>query len=197
MLRSVCLLAVPAARPDPAPRRTSSGCSRAALEMQQAGDLLGAIDTYKTALAIIPIAPTRCRIWAPPTCIWGSSTTRSSSTKRRCKIDPTNTAIRLNLALAYYKSARPNEAIQQLKRDRRVGARREERVPGARRLLSADRAGSGGRRAAEAARARCSATTSRMRTCSARRCSRPATTARGSSTSTASSAPASRPKRTC
>ena len=32
------------------------------------------------------------------------------------KTDPLNTAVRLNLALAFYKSARPNDAIPQLKR---------------------------------------------------------------------------------
>ena len=56
------------------------------------------------------IAPTRCRISAPPTSASASTTTGSSSTRRRSKRTPVNTTFRLNLALAYYKSARPNEA---------------------------------------------------------------------------------------
>ena len=38
-----------------------------ALELQQAGDVLGAIDTYKAALAISPTGRTRSRTLAPLT----------------------------------------------------------------------------------------------------------------------------------
>ena len=54
----------------------------------------------------------RCRISAPLTSISGSSTMRSRSTTRRSKSIPANATVRLNLALAYYKSGRPNEAIE-------------------------------------------------------------------------------------
>ena len=40
--------------PDLRTPQTLSACSSAAIEMQQAGDYMGAIDAYKTGLAIDP-----------------------------------------------------------------------------------------------------------------------------------------------
>lgn len=87
-----------------------------ALQLHQAGDLLGAIDTYKTALAILPDrADARSNLGAAYVRL-GQYDDAIGEYEAALKSDPVNTAIRLNLALAYYKSARPNQAIPQLKR---------------------------------------------------------------------------------
>ncbi|PYR71558.1 MAG: hypothetical protein DMF86_25640 [Acidobacteria bacterium] len=70
-----------------------------ALELQQAGDLLGAIDTYKAALAITP----------------DRADALSNLGAAYVRLGQFDDGIRQYEA-AYYKSARPNEAIPQLKR---------------------------------------------------------------------------------
>jgi protein O-GlcNAc transferase len=87
-----------------------------ALELQQAGDLLGAIDTYKAALTIIPDSADALSNLGAAYVRLGQYDDGITQYEASLMIDPASTAVRLNLALAYYKSARPNQAIPQLKR---------------------------------------------------------------------------------
>lgn len=86
------------------------------LELHQAGDILGAIDAYKSALTILPDrADARSNLGAAYVRL-GQYDEAIAQYEAALKADALNNAVRLNLALAYYKSARPNEAIPQLKR---------------------------------------------------------------------------------
>ena len=123
------------------------------MELQQAGDMLGAIDTYKAALTIIPDRADALSNLGAAYVRLGQYDDAIAQYEAALKSDPTTNTIRLNLALAYYKSARPNQAIPQLKR---IVAS----APDARNayLVLADcylqtGPGSGAHRAAEAARA--------------------------------------------
>ena len=87
-----------------------------ALELQQAGDLLGAIDTYKAALTIIPDRADALSNLGAAYVRLGQYDDGIKQYEAALKSDQTSNAARLNLALAYYKSARPNQAIPQLKR---------------------------------------------------------------------------------
>jgi protein O-GlcNAc transferase len=87
-----------------------------ALELQQAGDVLGAIDTYKAALAIAPDRADALSNLGAAYVRLGQFDEGIAAYEAALKSDPTNSTVRLNLALAYYKSARPNQAIPQLKR---------------------------------------------------------------------------------
>jgi tetratricopeptide (TPR) repeat protein len=87
-----------------------------ALELQQAGDVLGAIDAYKTALAISPDRADALSNLGAAYVRLGQYDDGIAQYEAALKSDPVNNAIRLNLALAYYKSARPQPAISQLKR---------------------------------------------------------------------------------
>jgi tetratricopeptide (TPR) repeat protein len=87
-----------------------------AMELHQAGDVLGAIDGYKAVLAIAPDrTDARSNLGAAYAKL-GQYDDAVKEYDAALKSDPSNTQIRMNLALAYYKSARPNEAIPQLKR---------------------------------------------------------------------------------
>jgi tetratricopeptide (TPR) repeat protein len=87
-----------------------------ALELHQAGDVLGAIDTYKAALAISPGQPDALSNLGAAYVRLGQYDDAIAQYEAALQADPTSQAVRLNLALAYYKSARPAEAIPQLKR---------------------------------------------------------------------------------
>lgn len=87
-----------------------------ALELQQAGDLLGAIDTYKAALTMVPDRADALSNLGAAYVRLGQFDDAVAQYQAALKVDPANNTVRLNLALAYYKSARPNEAIPQLKR---------------------------------------------------------------------------------
>jgi tetratricopeptide (TPR) repeat protein len=87
-----------------------------AIELHQAGDILGAIDTYKTALTIKPDRADALSNLGAAYVRLGQYDEAISQYEAALKSDGLNNAVRLNLALAYYKSARPNEAIPQLKR---------------------------------------------------------------------------------
>lgn len=87
-----------------------------ALEMQQAGDLLGAIDTYKAALAISPDRADALSNLGAAYVRLGQYDDGIKQYEAALKSDPASSTARLNLALAYYKSARPNDALPQLKR---------------------------------------------------------------------------------
>src|SRR3954467_6863542 len=86
-----------------------------ALEMQKAGDYVGAIETYKAALAIDPKGvDARSNLGAAYVHL-GQFEDAIAQYKAALEIDPGNATVRMNLALAYYKSARPNEAVGPLK----------------------------------------------------------------------------------
>ena len=88
-----------------------------AVELQQAGDLLGAIarvraraeDRARRILA-------RDRILARRWCGSDGTTRPSRSIARRIDGEPDNPAFRFNLSLAFYKAARIQEAIPELER---------------------------------------------------------------------------------
>ena len=86
-----------------------------ALEMQKAGDLIGAIDAYKTALSIDATRVDALSNLGAAYVHLGQFDDAIAQYDAALKIDPSNATVRLNLALAYYKSGRPNEAIQPLK----------------------------------------------------------------------------------
>src|SRR3954453_17399083 len=87
-----------------------------ALELQQAGDTLGAIDTYKAALALSPGRADALTNLGAAYVRLGQFDDAIKEYESALKPDPTSSAARLNLALAYYKSGRATLAIPQLKR---------------------------------------------------------------------------------
>jgi tetratricopeptide (TPR) repeat protein len=87
-----------------------------ALALQQAGDMLGAIDTYKAALTIAPDRADALSNLGAAYVRLGQFDDAVAQYQAALKVEPANNTVRLNLALAYYKSARPNEAIPELKR---------------------------------------------------------------------------------
>jgi tetratricopeptide (TPR) repeat protein len=86
------------------------------LELHQAGDILGAIDAYKAALAIAPTRPDALSNLGAAYVRLGQFDDAIKQYEAALQADALNHAVRLNLALAYYKSARPNDAIPHLKR---------------------------------------------------------------------------------
>src|SRR5439155_4426207 len=118
---SIFLIALLAATPAQAQSRAAGAQDfeqlfARALELQQAGDLLGAIDNYKSALTIIPDRADALSNLGAAYVRLGQYEDGIKQYENALKIDSTNTTVRLNLALAYYKSGRPREAIGQLKR---------------------------------------------------------------------------------
>lgn len=87
-----------------------------ALELHQAGDVLGAIDTYKAALTVSPGRPDALSNLGAAYVRLGQYDDGIAQYEAALKADPDGVPIRLNLALAYYKSGRPNEAIPHLRR---------------------------------------------------------------------------------
>ncbi len=86
-----------------------------ALEMQNAGDYVGAIETYKAALTIDPKRVDALSNLGAAYVHLGQFEDAIAQYKTALAIDPGNAAVRMNLALAYYKSARPTEAVEPLK----------------------------------------------------------------------------------
>ncbi len=87
-----------------------------AVALHQDGDMLGAIDTYKSALAISPGQPDALSNLGAAYVRLGQYDDAIAQYEAALEADPDGQAIRLNLALAYYKSARPGLAIPQLRR---------------------------------------------------------------------------------
>ncbi len=87
-----------------------------AMELHQAGDLLGAIATYKSVLEIDPTRADALSNLGAAYVRLGQFDDAIKQYEEALKHDAMNNAVRLNLALAYYKSARPQSAIPQLKR---------------------------------------------------------------------------------
>ena len=90
------------------------------LELHQAGDILGAIDAYKAVLAIAPARADALSNLGAAYVRLGQYDEAIKQYEAALQRDALNNAVRLNLALAYYKSARPNDAIPQLKRGKRL-----------------------------------------------------------------------------
>jgi tetratricopeptide (TPR) repeat protein len=86
-----------------------------ALELQQAGDTLGAIETYKAALGLAPNSADALTNLGAAYGRLGQFDDAIVQYETALKLDPASSTARLNLALAYYKSARPAKAIPQLK----------------------------------------------------------------------------------
>ena len=115
-LLALLLLAAPVRAQAPSPAPDFDHLLARAIELHQAGDLLGAIDSYKAALALSPDrADARSNLGAAYAKL-GQFDDAVREYDAALKSDPESTQIRFNLALAYYKSARPNEAVAQLKR---------------------------------------------------------------------------------
>ena len=86
-----------------------------ALEMQKAGDYVGAIETYKAALTIDPKRVDALSNLGAAYVHLGQFEEAIAQYRTALAIDSGNATVRMNLALAYYKSARPNEAVEPLK----------------------------------------------------------------------------------
>jgi tetratricopeptide (TPR) repeat protein len=86
-----------------------------AMELHQAGDLLGAVEGYKAVLAVAPDRPDALSNLGAAYVRLGQYDDAIKQYEAALKIEPMSSAIRLNLALAYYKSARPQHAIPALR----------------------------------------------------------------------------------
>jgi tetratricopeptide (TPR) repeat protein len=109
------LLAVPV-RAQTQPEKDFERLFARAMELHQAGEILGAIETYKAALAILPDRADALSNLGAAYVKLGQYDDAIAQYEAALKADPMSNPVRLNLALAYYKSARPNLAIPQLKR---------------------------------------------------------------------------------
>jgi tetratricopeptide (TPR) repeat protein len=112
----LALLIAPAAHAQTPNRQDFERLFTRAFELQEAGDVLGAIDTYKAALSIIPDNADALSNLGAAYVRLGQFDDAIKQYEAALKADPTSNTVRLNLALAYYKSVRPNQAIPQLKR---------------------------------------------------------------------------------
>jgi tetratricopeptide (TPR) repeat protein len=119
MPRLAVLLALLFAVPGAAAAQNAPDADRLlarAIELHQAGDIIGAIDSYKAALTIAPDrSDARSNLGAAYVRL-GQFDDAIAEYKLALASEPTNTSIRLNLALAYYKSARPQLAVPELRR---------------------------------------------------------------------------------
>ena len=95
--------------------RDFEGLFARAMELHQAGDVLGAIDTYKAALTIDPARADALSNLGAAYVRLGQYEDAIKHYEAALAIEPLSHTVRLNLALAYYKSARPQAAIPQLK----------------------------------------------------------------------------------
>jgi tetratricopeptide (TPR) repeat protein len=113
---ALCCLFLPPARVHAQSAQDFEKLFARALELHQAGDMIGAIDTYKAALTIAPDRADALTNLGAAYARLGQYDDAIAQYEAALKVDPLASSTRLNLALAYYKSARPNEAIPQLKR---------------------------------------------------------------------------------
>lgn len=119
MPRLALLLALLASAPAWASAQTGPDVERLlarAIELHQAGDILGAIESYKAALVLAPDRGDALSNLGAAYVRLGQYDDAIAQYQLALKIDVVSTAIRLNLALAYYKSARPHLAIPELRR---------------------------------------------------------------------------------
>ena len=113
------VMAVPARAQQPAAPDPAQDFERLfvrALELQKAGDVIGAIENYKAALTLLPDRPDALSNLGAAYIALGQYDDAVAQYLAALKVDPVNNAARLNLALAYYKAGRLNDAIPQLKR---------------------------------------------------------------------------------
>ena len=104
LLVLIALLQTPA----PAPPQADALLQQA-VELQQAGDLLGAIAAYERALKIEPANPgARSNLGAALVRL-GRYDEAIDEYRRAIEGDPSNPSFRFNLALAFYKAARIQE----------------------------------------------------------------------------------------
>jgi len=121
MARMICvwLLALLPAQPlvaqSPPDAATFDRTFSRALQMQQAGDYVGAIETYKAALTIDPKRVDALSNLGAAYVHLGQFEDAIAQYNAALAIDGADATVRMNLALAYYKSARPNEAVAPLK----------------------------------------------------------------------------------
>ena len=112
----VLLLSAPAAgtqnQPPPEPERLFTR----ALELQRAGDILGAIDNYKATLTLAPDRVDAMSNLGAAYVQLGQFDDAIAQYQAALKQDPFNATVRFNLALAYYKSGRLEDAVPQLTR---------------------------------------------------------------------------------
>ena len=104
------------AAPDTAAQASYEQLFAKGRQLLEAGDVLGAIDAYTSALALNPDGVAAQTDLGVAYVRLGQYDQAIKQYEAALKTEPLNNAVRLNLALAYYKSARPNEAIPQLKR---------------------------------------------------------------------------------
>lgn len=93
------------------PARELDNLMTRAVELQRAGDVLGAIDAYQAALRIDPKQPRARSNLGAAYAKLGKYDEAIDQYRQALAIDAANPATRLNLALAYYKSARLPEAV--------------------------------------------------------------------------------------
>jgi len=123
MARSTCLLfvlALLAAQPVHGQSQTADGDAAQRMfehgvEMQQAGDYMGAIDAYKTVLTIDSTRVDALSNLGASYVHLGQFDEGIAQYQAALAIDPNNLQVRLNLGLAYYKSGRTNAALDPLK----------------------------------------------------------------------------------
>ena len=109
-IASLVLLAAQAAAPQP-PVRDFQKLVATAVELHQAGDILGAIDAYSAALGVEPNhAGVRSNLGAAYVRL-GKFDEAVEQYREALRIDPTSPTVRFNLGLAYYKAARLPDAI--------------------------------------------------------------------------------------
>jgi Flp pilus assembly protein TadD len=109
VLASIVLLAAQAPAPEPA--REFDRLVASAVELHQAGDVLGAIDGYSAALRLEPNhAGVRSNLGAAYVRL-GKFDEAIEQYREALRIDPGNPAAGFNLGLAYYKAARLTDAI--------------------------------------------------------------------------------------
>jgi tetratricopeptide (TPR) repeat protein len=121
MFRSICLLftfALLSAQPLQAQSSEADAAQRMfehGVEMQQAGDYIGAIDAYKTVLSIDPKRLDAMSNMGAAYVHLGQFDDGIAQYKAALALDPQNLQVRLNLGLAFYKSGRVHAAIDPLK----------------------------------------------------------------------------------
>ena len=111
LLPGMAAAQAPADRPDDLDRMLAQ-----AVDMQQAGDLLGAVDTYRIVLQSMPDrADVRSNLGAAYVKL-GRFDEGMEQYREAIRLDPVNASYRFNLALALYKAIRPVEAIPEFRR---------------------------------------------------------------------------------
>ena len=102
------------------------------VEMQQAGDYMGAIDAYKTVLSLDPKRLDALSNLGASYVHLGQFDEGIAQYQTALAIDPQNIQVRLNLGLAYYKSGRIQRGDRAAEAGGGVAGPAEERAAAAR-----------------------------------------------------------------